>query len=69
LISSSTCHPGGYLDHAEGEIRGFLGRAKRVLLLPSKAMRRTCEEPPAGAFFGRANRQPNIYLEIDSISY
>jgi len=34
LISGSTCHPSGYLDHAEAEIRDFLGAARRVLFLP-----------------------------------
>jgi dipeptidase E len=34
LLSSSTCHPTGYLDHAEGEIRDFLKRTDRVLFLP-----------------------------------
>lgn len=34
LVSSSTCHPTGFLDHAEGEIRDFLGTVHRVLFLP-----------------------------------
>jgi dipeptidase E len=34
LISNSTLHGGGYLDHAEAEIRSFLGDAKRVLFVP-----------------------------------
>ena len=34
LISSSTCHPTGYLDHAEPEIRDFLGGTRRVLFFP-----------------------------------
>ena len=34
LVSSSTCHPTGYLDHAEGEIRELLGARRRVLFLP-----------------------------------
>jgi len=34
LVSSSTCHPTGFLDHAEGEIRDFLGGVRRVLFLP-----------------------------------
>lgn len=34
LVSSSTCHPGGFLDHAENELRDFLGTARRVLFLP-----------------------------------
>ena len=34
LVSSSTCHPTGFLDHAEGELSGFLGPVRRVLFLP-----------------------------------
>lgn len=34
LISNSTLFGGGYLDHAEGEIRDFLGDVRRVLFVP-----------------------------------
>jgi len=34
LISNSTLHGSGYLDHAESEIRDFLGRLKRILFVP-----------------------------------
>ncbi len=34
LISNSTLHGSGYLDHAQEEIRGFLGNAARVLFVP-----------------------------------
>jgi dipeptidase E len=34
LISSSVVHGYGYLDHAEPEIRSFLGSAKRVAFVP-----------------------------------
>ena len=34
LISNSTLHGSGYLDHAESEIRSFLGNPKRVLFVP-----------------------------------
>lgn len=34
LISNSTLYGGGYLDHAESEIRSFLGTTKRVLFVP-----------------------------------
>lgn len=34
LISNSTLHGSGYLDHAEVELRGFLGEVKRVLFVP-----------------------------------
>jgi hypothetical protein len=34
LISNSTLHGSGYLDHAEQEIRDALGPIKRVLFVP-----------------------------------
>ncbi|HYU98866.1 MAG TPA: Type 1 glutamine amidotransferase-like domain-containing protein, partial [Pyrinomonadaceae bacterium] len=34
LISNSTLHGSGYLDHAEQEIREALGAIKRVLFFP-----------------------------------
>ena len=34
LISNSTLYGSGYLDHAEAEIRDFLGDAKSVLFVP-----------------------------------
>jgi len=34
LISNSTLFGSGYLDHAEAEIRSFLGDVKRVLFVP-----------------------------------
>lgn len=34
LISNSTLHGSGYLDHAEPEIKSFLGQLKRVLFVP-----------------------------------
>jgi len=34
LISNSTLFGGGYLDHAEAEIRDFLGEVERVLFVP-----------------------------------
>ena len=34
LISNSTLYGSGYLDHAEEEIRRFLGHAARVLFVP-----------------------------------
>src|SRR5262249_29031677 len=34
LISNSTVHGRGYLDHVESEIKSFLGGARRVLFFP-----------------------------------
>jgi dipeptidase E len=34
LISNSTQHGSGYLDHCEAEIRDFLGQASRIVFVP-----------------------------------
>jgi dipeptidase E len=34
LISNSTLHGSGYLDHAEAEIRDFIGKRVRVIFIP-----------------------------------
>jgi len=34
LISNSTVHGGGYLDHAEEEIRNLVGSGSRVVFVP-----------------------------------
>ena len=34
LISNSTLHGSGFLDHAEAELRDFLGATERVLFVP-----------------------------------
>lgn len=34
LISNSTQHGSGYLDHAENEMRDFVGKRSRVLFIP-----------------------------------
>src|SRR6185312_6138622 len=34
LISNSTLHGSGYLDHAEAELRDVLGQTRRVLFVP-----------------------------------
>ena len=40
LISNSTLYGSGYLDHAETEIRDFLGAVKRVLFVPFALLNR-----------------------------
>lgn len=40
LISNSTLYGSGYLDHAEREIRDFLGTAQRVVFVPFAAFDR-----------------------------
>lgn len=34
LISNSTCHGQGYLDHVESEIKDFLGKTRNILFIP-----------------------------------
>ena len=41
LISNSTLYGSGYLDHAESEIRDFLGDAKKALFVPSLSRSRS----------------------------
>lgn len=53
LISNSTLHGSGYLDHAETEIRDFLGELKRVLFVPFALFDRDKYAATAGARFQR----------------
>ena len=53
LISSSECHPTGYLDHAEEEIRNLLGAVRRVLFLPFALFDREAYAAKAAERFGR----------------
>jgi peptidase E len=50
LISNSTLHGGGYLDHAEAAIREFLGARRRVLFVPHALLDRD-------AYAGQARRR------------
>jgi dipeptidase E len=61
LISSSNVHGTGYLDHAEPEIRDFLGPVRRVLFFPW-ALRDS--DGYAGKVRERLGR---MGLEVDSI--
>ena len=38
LISNSTLYGSGYLDHAETEIRDFLGNVSEVLFIPLRSL-------------------------------
>lgn len=53
LISNSTLYGSGYLDHAEGEILDFLGRAKRIAFVPFAAYDRGKYAAQARARFDR----------------
>jgi dipeptidase E len=61
LISNSTLHGSGYLDHAESEIGDFLGAVKRVLFVPFALHDRDKYAAQARARFERMG------YELDSI--
>jgi dipeptidase E len=51
LISNSTVHGGGYLDHAEEEIRNLVGSGRRVVFVPyALSDRRDYAEKAQGRF-------------------
>jgi dipeptidase E len=52
LISNSTLHGRGYLDHAESEIRGLLGAVRHVLFVPFALADRDDYAARAEARFG-----------------
>jgi dipeptidase E len=61
LISNSTLYGSGYLDHAESEIRDFLGAVKRVLFIPFALHDRDSYSAHARARFEKMG------YELDSI--
>src|SRR6185369_825638 len=61
LISNSTLHGSGYLDHAEGEIRDFLGELNHVLFVPFALLDRDKYTATARARF------PKMGYELTSI--
>lgn len=61
LISNSTLYGSGYLDHAENEIRDFLGDVKRILFVPFALHARDCYWAQARGRFGKMG------YELDSI--
>jgi dipeptidase E len=56
LISNSTVHGRGYLDHVEDEIRNFLGPAKTVLFFPD-------------ALFDRDGYAAKVKARFDAMAY
>ena len=57
LISNSTLYGSGYLDHAESEIRDFLGNVGRVLFVPYALFDRDDYAAQAGERFQRMDYQ------------
>ena len=55
LISNSTLHGSSYLDHAEAEIRSFLGGAKNILFVPFALYDRDAYASMAQKRFQRMN--------------
>jgi dipeptidase E len=55
LISNSTLYGSGYLDHAESEIRDFLGDVKRVLFVPFALHDRDAYAATAKTRFAKMN--------------
>ena len=53
LISNSTLYGRGYLDHAEDEIRDFLGDVKRILFVPFALYDRDAYATTARERFGK----------------
>src|SRR5262245_43574818 len=51
LISNSTVYGRGYLDHAESEIKSFLGGARRLLFFPFALHDRNAYTAAARAWF------------------
>ena len=56
LISNSTQHGRGYLDHVEGELRDFLGAARRIAFVPF-------------AMFDRASYTDKTRARIEAMGY
>jgi dipeptidase E len=61
LISNSTLHGSGYLDHAEAEILDFLGQARKILFVPFALYDRDAYASTAQQRFSR------IGVELTSI--
>jgi dipeptidase E len=57
LISNSTMHGGGYLEHCAGEIRDFLGARKRVLFVPYALHNHAEYAAKAAAVFGKLGHE------------
>jgi dipeptidase E len=68
LISNSTLFGSGYLDHAETEIRNFLGDIKRVLFVPFAIYDRDAYAASAKERFKRMGYEVNsVHNAVDPI--
>lgn len=68
LISNSTLHGSGYLDHAEAEIRDFLGDVKRVLFVPFALYDRDAYAATARERFGKMGYElSSVHTAVDPV--
>jgi len=68
LISNSTLHGSGYLDHAESEIRDFLGDRKRVLFIPFALYDRDAYAATARERFAKMSYEMNsVHDAVDPL--
>jgi len=68
LISNSTLHGSGYLDHAESEIRDFLGGRKRVLFIPFALYDRDAYAATARERFAKMSYEMNsVHDAVDPL--
>jgi dipeptidase E len=68
LISNSTQHGGGYLDHVESEIREFLGTVRQLLFVPFALFDQDAYADLARARFERMGYSLNsLHRESDSL--
>ena len=67
LLSNSTLHGGGYLDHAAAEISDFLGGAiRRVLFVPFAMLDRDAYARQARARFAAMGYALDSVHEVES---
>jgi dipeptidase E len=69
LISNSTLHGSGYLDHVERDIRGLLGASKRVLFIPFALHDRGAYAAQARARFAAMGYELDSAHEVDNPRY
>ena len=68
LISNSTLYGSGYLDHAEAEIRDFLGDVRRVLFVPFALYDRDAYAATARERFGKMGYElSSVHDAVDPI--
>ena len=69
LISNSTQHGRGYLDHVESELRALLGTARAVLFVPSALFDRDAYAAKAAARFqAMGYRLESLHRDADPAS-